>query len=77
MNAIEKKDKVVFCDTIMPSAGSVGAADLGCHYWSPSVNSLEGKRAGIEGGQFAEFVFLYFCEAADEFNREKNYCVFK
>lgn len=40
-----KKDKVIFCDIIMPSAGSVGAAELGCQYWSSSINSLEEKRA--------------------------------
>lgn len=39
-----KKDKVVFCDTIMPSAGSAGAAELSHQYWSSSINSLQGKR---------------------------------
>lgn len=40
-----RKDKVVFCDIIMPSAGSVGAAELSCQYWSSSINSLEEERA--------------------------------
>lgn len=39
-----KKDKVIFCDIVMPSAGSVGAAELSRQYWSSSINRLEGKR---------------------------------
>lgn len=33
-----KEDKVVCCDTIMPSAGSAGAAELSHQYWSSSIN---------------------------------------
>lgn len=36
-----KKDKVVFCDTIMPSAGSAGAAELSHQYWSSSISCRE------------------------------------
>lgn len=39
-----KKDKVVFFDIVLPPEGSAGAAEWSGQYWSPSINSLEGKR---------------------------------
>lgn len=40
----QEKRQGHFCDIVMPSAGSVGAAGLNRQCWSSSINIPEGKR---------------------------------